>query len=66
MTSTEIVLNMVAKITATDVFVDRNPQNFDECVDADAEGAKAALSTRRQIERSTGKSPITNMNVKGL
>ena len=48
------------------VSVDRNPQNFDESDDVAAEGAKVALATRLQIERSTGKSPITDMNVKGL
>jgi len=57
MTNTELELNMLAKVAATDVSDDRNPQNYDESIDVAAEGA--ALAARRQIERSTGKSPIT-------
>jgi hypothetical protein len=64
MTNTELVLNMLAETVATDVSKDRNPKDFDESIDVAAEGAKAALAARRQIERSTGKSPITGLNAK--
>ena len=66
MTNTELELNMLAKVAATYVSVDRNPQNFDESVDVATQGAKTTLSARHQIKRSTGKSPITDINVKGL
>ncbi|MDR1337979.1 MAG: Bro-N domain-containing protein [Rickettsiales bacterium] len=66
MTNTELVLNMLAEVAATDVSVSRNPKDFEESVDAAAEGAKAALAARRQMERSTGKSPITQLNAKSI
>ncbi|MDR1826206.1 MAG: Bro-N domain-containing protein [Rickettsiales bacterium] len=66
MTNTELVLNMLAEVAATDVHALREPKDFDESVDAAAEGAKAALAARRQIERSTGRSPVTKQNAKEL
>jgi len=66
MTNTELVLNMLAEVAATDVSQLRQPKDFDESIDAAAEGAKAALAARRQIERSTGKTPITRLNAKSI
>jgi hypothetical protein len=66
MTNTELVLNMLAEVAATDVSQIRSPKDFDESIDAAAEGAKAALAARRQIERSTGKTPITRLNAKSI
>jgi len=66
MTNTELVLNMLAEVAATDVSTIRQPKDFDESINAAAEGAKAALAARRQIERSTGKKAISRLNAKSI
>jgi hypothetical protein len=66
MTNTELVLNMLAEVAATDISVERQPSNFDESASVAKEGAKAAKAARKQIEKSTGKSAISNKNAKIL
>ena len=62
MTNTELVLNMLAEVAATDISVERQPANFNESAKVAAEGAKAAKVARQQIEKSTGKSAISSLN----
>ncbi|MCL2443835.1 MAG: Bro-N domain-containing protein, partial [Treponema sp.] len=56
MTNTELVLNMLAEVAATDISAARQPNGFNESAKAAQEGAKAAKVARQQIEKSTGKS----------
>jgi hypothetical protein len=64
MTNTELVLNMLAEVAATDISIERQPINYDESAKVAAEGAKAAKVAREQIEKSTGKSVVSSMNAK--
>jgi hypothetical protein len=64
MTNTELVLNMLAEVAATDISIERQPVNFDESAIVAAEGAKAAKVAREQIEKSTGKPAISSLNAK--
>jgi hypothetical protein len=64
MTNTELVLNMLAEVAATDISIERQPTNFDESARVATEGAKAAKVAREQIEKSTGKPAISPLNAK--
>ena len=62
MTNTELVLNMLAEVAATDISVERQPVGFAESAGVAEEGAKAAKVAREQIEKSTGKPAISPLN----
>ena len=66
MTNTELVLNMLAEVAATDISIERQPANFDESAEVAREGAKAAKVAREQIEKSTGKPAISPLNAKNV
>ena len=66
MTNTELVLNMLAEVAATDISIERQPANFDESAEVAREGAKAAKVARKQIEKSTGKPAISPLNAKNV
>jgi hypothetical protein len=66
MTNTELVLNMLAEVAATDISIERQPVNFDESAKVAVEGAKAAEVARKQIEKSTGKLAISPLNAKNV
>jgi len=66
MTNTELVLNMLAEVAATDISLVRQPEGFNESAKVAKEGAKAAKVARVQIEKSTGKSAISKLNAKEL
>ncbi len=62
MTNTELILNMLAEVAATDISLERHPQGFDENATVAQEGARAAKVAREQIEQSTGKSVVSKLN----
>jgi len=64
MTNTELVLNMLAEVAATDISVVRQPKGFDESADVAEEGANVAKTAREQLEKSTGRPAITSTNAK--
>jgi hypothetical protein len=66
MTNTELVLNMLAEVAATDISVVRQPNGFDESASVAKEGAEAAKAARLQIEKSTGKPVVSQLNAKSL
>ncbi len=66
MTNTELVLNMLAEVAATDISLVRNPLGFDESAEAAAEGAKTAKAARLQLEKSTGKPVVSASNARKL
>jgi hypothetical protein len=66
MTNTELVLNMLAEVAATDISIARQPSGFDESAIVAKEGAKAAKVARTQIEKSTGKSAVSRLNAKNI
>jgi len=64
MTNTELVLNMLSEVAATDISIARQPSGFNESTIVAQEGATAAKVARKQIEKSTGKSIISKLNAK--
>ena len=66
MTNTELVLNMLAEVAATDISMVRQPQGFSESALAAEDGAKVAKAAREQIEKSTGKPAVSKLNAKSL
>ena len=66
MTNTELVLNMLAEVAATDISIARKPRGFTESAATAHEGAKIAKVAREHIEKSTGKPAISTRNAKEL
>ena len=66
MTNTELVINMLAEVAATDISFSEEPQGFNESKNVAYRGANVAKNARQQIEMETGKSPISKLNAKGL
>lgn len=66
MTNTELVLNMLAEVAATDISIERQPANYNQSATIAIEGAKAAKVAREQIEKSTGKKVISSVNAKSI
>jgi hypothetical protein len=66
MTNTELVLNMLAEVAATDISIQRQPDGFDESAQVAQEGARAAKVAREQIEKSTGVSAVSKLNATKL
>ena len=66
MTNTELVLNMLAEVAATDIAQVRQPQGFAESAQAAQEGAQTAKAARLQLEKSTGRKVVSPRNAKQL
>ncbi|MDR2893828.1 MAG: hypothetical protein LBV80_12265 [Deltaproteobacteria bacterium] len=66
MTNTELVLNMLAEVAATDISIARQPAGLAESAEVAVEGAHAAKVAREQIEKSTGKSAVSGLNAKNM
>lgn len=66
MTNTELVLNMLAEVAATDISLVRNPQGLHESAEVAAEGAQTAKAARLQLEKSTGKPVVSQLNARKL
>jgi len=64
MTNTELVLNMLAEVAATDISFVRQPKGFDQSADVAEEGANVAKVAREQLEKSTGQPAISRTNAK--
>ena len=66
MTNLELVLNMLAETSTTEISKAKKPQTFPENRKVAREGGGIAGNARKQIEKSTGKKVITNKNAKQL
>ena len=66
MTNTELVLNMLAEVAATDISIVRQPVGFKESAEVAKEGAETAKVARERLEQSIGKSAISSLNAKNL
>ena len=62
MTNTELVLNMLAEVAATDISMVREPEGFLESAETAKEGAMAARVAREQLEKSTGEPVVSKLN----
>jgi hypothetical protein len=66
MTNLELVLNMLAEATTTEISKEKKPETFDENRTIAVQGGTIAGNTRREIEAKSGKKIVTSLNVKQL
>ena len=66
MSTLELVLNMLAEATTTELSKAKNPQTFKENLEVAKSGGEAAGVARKEVERRTGKSVITSKNATEL
>lgn len=62
MSTLEIVLNMLAEATTTELTKTKNPQGLDENKKVAKDGGSIAGNARKEIEKETGKPVITSKN----
>jgi hypothetical protein len=66
MTNLELVLNMLAEATTTEISKEKNPKTFDDNRKIAKQGGTIAGNTRKEIEEKTGKKVVTNQNAKQI
>ena len=66
MTNLELVLNMLAEATTTEISKENNPKTFEENKKIARKGGEIAGDTRKQIEQQTGKAIVSKQNAKVL
>jgi hypothetical protein len=66
MTNTELVLNMLAEVAATDISIARQPSGYSESAKVAREGAETAKVAREQLEKKTGRPAVSRLNAKDL
>ena len=64
MTNLELVLNMLAEATTTEISKEKKPKTFAENKKIANQGGTIAGNTRKEIEAKTGKKVITPLNAK--
>jgi hypothetical protein len=62
MSTMEIVLNMLAEASTTEISKAAQPQSFEENRDVAQKGGKIAGDARKAVEKKTGKPVITSEN----
>ncbi len=66
MTNLELVLNMLAEASTTEISKDKKPKTFDENKSVARKGGEVAKAARLQLENTTGKKVVTQLNAKSL
>ena len=66
MTTTELVLNMLAETSTTDISKETKPETFEENIQAARQGGEVAGIARQALEQRTGKTVITSRNAAQL
>lgn len=66
MSNLELVLNMLAEASTTEISKEKNPETFEENKKVAQKGGKVAYAARKQLEKNTGKSVISPLNAKKL
>jgi hypothetical protein len=66
MTNLELVLNMLAEATTTEISKEKKPETLDENKEIAKQGGTVAGNTRKEIESKTGKPIVTKQNAKAL
>jgi hypothetical protein len=64
MSNLELVLNMLAEATTTEISKEKKPKNFTENKKIAKQGGTIAGNTRKEIEEKTGKKIINKLNAK--
>ena len=66
MTNMELVLNMLAEVTSTEISKSNEEKNKENAKNSVLEGGTIAKNTKEQIEEKTGKKIVTSTNNKNL
>lgn len=62
MSNLELVLNMLAEATTTEISKEKNPKTFSESKEIAHQGGTIAGNTRKEIEEKTGKKVVNQLN----
>jgi len=66
MTNMELVLNMLAEVSATEISKVQNPKGLSQHTKVAQAGGEVAKTARSELENKTGKKVITNKNAKQI
>ncbi len=66
MTNLELVLNMLAEASTTEISKDKEPSSFEENKSVAQKGGMVAKAARLQLEKTTKKKVVTKLNAKSL
>ena len=66
MTNLELVLNMLAEASTTEISKEKEPKTFQENKAVARKGGNVAKAARLQLEKTTGKKVVTKLNAKNL
>lgn len=66
MSNLELVLNMLAEATTTEISKEKKPKNFQENKKIAKQGGMIAGNTRKEIEEKTGKKVVNKLSAKGF
>jgi len=66
MTNLELVLNMLAEASTTEISKEKNPETLEESKQVARKGGKVADVARKQLEKNTGKKVISPLNAKKI
>lgn len=66
MTNLELVLNMLAEASTSEISKDKQPTTFEENRDVAQKGGNVAKAARLQLESTTGKKVVSKLNAKDL
>ena len=64
MTNEELVLNMLAELSATSITRSENPSTLEQNMDVAARGGKVARVAREELEAQTGRSVVSSLSAK--
>ncbi|HRU73013.1 MAG: Bro-N domain-containing protein [Paludibacter sp.] len=66
MTNLELVLNMLAEASTTEISKDKKPKSLEDNKKVARQGGNVAKAARKQLEETTGKSVVSKLNAKNL
>ena len=66
MTNMELVLNMLAEVSSTEISKSSNNSGYDNVKDSVIKGGNVAKNAKEQIEKETGKTIVTETNNKNI
>ncbi|MCL1904884.1 MAG: Bro-N domain-containing protein [Methanomassiliicoccaceae archaeon] len=64
MTNIELVLNMLAEVTATSISISKEPSGFEENKKVAKEGGEVAGIAKTEYEKRTGRKAVSSLNAK--
>ena len=65
MTNVELILNMLAEVSATEISKNENPENLEQSAEVAVSGAEVARDARKSLEKRGAKT-ISSKNAKEI